>query len=99
MKAATDAAGRIGIVVSYAFYRPGSGDPDDKTDGQERMLLRDAGIAIRYFGAATSRGEPQWNDIWEVAENLPELVEIVVTPPHGEARRVLLVPLRLRPAP
>ena len=99
LKNTIDAVGRNGIIATYALYRPGADDPDDKVQRPERLLMPDTAIAIRYFGAATPRGEAQWNDAWETEENLPELVEVSFTAVPGEARRVMLVPLRLRPVP
>lgn len=96
-KAATDVAGRNGVAASFASYRPGSDRPDSRAPRQERLLLPETGVAFRYFGAATPRSAPQWNEVWDATDNLPELVEVRLMAARSGTSRVLLVPLRLRP--
>ena len=94
---ATDGAGRNGVAATFTPYRPGAGLPDRQAQRQERLLLAETILGLRYFGAATLRGEPQWSETWGANDNIPELVEVSLTAARGDVRRVLLVPLRLRP--
>ena len=99
MKSIPDADGRNGVAANTTHYRPPGDDPDRKVQPQARLLLADTSIAFRYFGVATARGAAQWSDSWGSPDSFPELVEVSFAPTGAGSRRVLLVPLRLRPAP
>lgn len=99
LKGATDAAGHNGVAVNFGHYRQVLDQSQSPVPKSERLLLAETEIAFRYFGATTRPGERQWNDTWGPGDSLPEMIEVAFIPSNGGARRMLLIPMRLRPAP
>lgn len=62
--------------------------PRTSADGvRERVILKDvSSLNIAYFGANDNEKERVWNDTWANA-NLPELVRIGLSFPHGDHRQ------------
>ena len=85
--------GNSALYFSQALFRP-DGTGDNK---QDRRLLMDnmAAIKFRYFGRLKPQSPRQWQDSWNDATLLPELVEISAKLPADDNRHwnMLVVPL------
>ena len=99
LKSTTAADARNGVTLYLSVYRPGVAGQRSVQERQERLLLAETELAMRYFGAPTARSDPQWHESWSAGDKLPELVEVRFTPGYREQGRLLIVPLRLRPQP
>ena len=100
LKSTPAADARNDVTLYLSVYRPGLAGQRSIQERQERLLIPDTELALRYFGApTTTRSDAQWYESWSATDRLPELVEVRFTSRHHDQGRQLIVPLRLRPQP
>ena len=86
-EARSDTSGVVDLWVSVQPYRPG-----DDASGEPRLLQEGVvEFAVRYYGVADAREEPQWVDEWPADLGaLPTLVEIRLRLADGPERPLII---------
>ncbi len=72
----TDTSGQL--VLFYRLLGTGNGPLEDVTEDDEKKVLLDdlKELEFSYYGAVQEADAPEWHDVWDSDEALPQLMKI-----------------------